>query len=117
MPTASGGVREDPNQRAVGATGRTNPRTTPRTSARSKAPQLPTLGPVDLDRADSALLERLPRIGPALAARIVADRQTNGAFGSLRGFERVRGIGPKLAQALAPLVTFSGIPRPSPVQR
>jgi DNA uptake protein ComE-like DNA-binding protein len=79
--------------------------------------QLPTLGPVDVDLADSAALERLPRIGPALAARIVSDRGARGPFGSLAGLERVRGIGPKLVQLLGPLVTFSGIPRPSTVQR
>ena len=86
-------------------------------AARTKAGQLPTLGPVDLDRADSAALERLPRIGPALAARIVSDRSANGPYGSLEGLQRVRGIGPKLAKSLETLVTFSGISRPSPVQR
>jgi DNA uptake protein ComE-like DNA-binding protein len=72
---------------------------------------------IDVDVADSAALEKLPRIGPALASRIVADRSANGPFGSLSGLERVRGIGPKMAASLAPLVTFSGNPRPSPVQR
>jgi DNA uptake protein ComE-like DNA-binding protein len=109
MSTASGAERDTPGRRAG--------RGTRRTADRNGAAKLPTLEPVDLDRADSALLQRLPRIGPALAARIVADRQTKGPFGSLHGFERVRGIGPKLAQSLATLVTFSGIPRPSPVQR
>lgn len=85
-------------------------------SART-AVQVPTLGPVDLDRADSAMLERLPRIGPALAARIVADRRINGDFGSLEALQRVRGIGPKLAQLLRAHVTFSGTPRHPPVQR
>jgi competence protein ComEA len=36
----------------------------------------------------------LPGIGPALSARIAADRQENGAFGSLEGLMRVPGIGP-----------------------
>ena len=79
--------------------------------------ELPTLDPVDIDRADSVMLERLPRIGPALAARIVADRRTNGEFGSLEALQRVRGIGPKLAQLLRAHVTFSGTPRPPPVHR
>ena len=77
----------------------------------------PTLVVVDVDVADSATLERLPKIGPALAQRIVSDRAVKGAFGSLRGLERVRGIGPKLAAGLASRVTFSGNPRPLPVQR
>jgi DNA uptake protein ComE-like DNA-binding protein len=72
---------------------------------------------VDVDRADSSTLERLPRIGPALAARIVADRGARGPFGSIEALQRVRGIGPKLAAGLRPLVTFSGTSRPSPVQR
>ena len=72
---------------------------------------------VDVDVADSASLERLPRIGPSLAARIVADRARRGPFGSIGALERVRGIGPKMVVALASYVTFSGTPRPSPVQR
>ncbi len=81
------------------------------------AREVPTLEPVDLDRADAVALERLPRIGPALAARIVDDRRLSGAFGSLEALQRVRGIGPKLAASLRGRVTFSGNPRPSPVQR
>jgi DNA uptake protein ComE-like DNA-binding protein len=86
-------------------------------SARGSVTEAPILEPIDLDRADSAALERLPRIGPALASRIVADRAERGPFGSLEGFERVRGIGPKLANLLRSRVTFSGIPRPTTVRR
>jgi len=81
------------------------------------ARQLPTLVPVDLDQADSAALERLPRIGPSLASRIVADRQRKGPFGSLEALQRVRGIGPKVAAHLATYVTFSGSSRPPAVLR
>ena len=63
------------------------------------------------------MLERLPRIGPALAARIVADRRINGEFGSLEALQRVRGIGPKLAELLRAHVTFSGAPRHPRVYR
>ncbi|WP_328745618.1 ComEA family DNA-binding protein [Geomonas anaerohicana] len=35
----------------------------------------------------------LPGIGPALSRRIMADRQENGAFGSVEGLLRVPGIG------------------------
>lgn len=68
-------------------------------------------GPVDLDRATVEELDALPRIGPALAARIVADRAARGAFGSLEAFGRVRGVGPAMLRQLAPLVTFSAAPR------
>jgi DNA uptake protein ComE-like DNA-binding protein len=69
--------------------------------------------PVDVDRASAAELEALPRIGPALAQRIVEDREVNGPFGSLEGLQRVRGVGPAMAAVLANSVTFSGTPRPS----
>ncbi len=63
---------------------------------------------VDVDRASAAELEALPRIGPALARRIVRDREENGPFGSVTGLLRVKGIGPKLVTHIAPYVTFSG---------
>lgn len=64
--------------------------------------------PIDLDVATAADIERLPRIGPALAARIVASRDSLGPFTSLEGLGRVRGIGPAMLRQLGPLVTFSG---------
>jgi competence protein ComEA len=69
--------------------------------------------PIDLDVASEAEIETLPRIGPVLAKRIVGDRNTNGPFGSLDGFQRVPGVGPSLAKALRDRVTFSGTARPS----
>jgi competence protein ComEA len=63
---------------------------------------------VDLDLATAAQLEALPRIGPALAARVVAARDSGGPFGSLEALGRVRGIGPAMLRQLGPLVTFSG---------
>jgi competence protein ComEA len=91
----------------------------PRTSRVASGPPRPSSppmgaasGPVDVDVADSASLERLPGIGPALAARIVADRAARGPFGSAEAWQRVRGIGPALARRLAAHVTFSGVPRP-----
>lgn len=70
---------------------------------------------VDLDVASAASIESLPRIGPALARRIVEDRITRGPFGSLQGLDRVRGIGPALQREIAPYVTFSMAGRPSNV--
>ena len=67
---------------------------------------------LDVDVASAAQLEALPGIGPALAKRIVEDRDTRGSFGSLANLRRVKGIGPTLAKTLEPLVTFSGTPRP-----
>lgn len=64
---------------------------------------------VDLDRASARELERLPGIGPGLAARIVADREAHGSFGGLAGFDRVPGVGPALLGRLAPHAAFSGV--------
>jgi competence protein ComEA len=68
---------------------------------------------VDIDVASAAEIEGLPRIGPTLARRIVADRDANGPFGSLDELTRVKGIGPAIARTIAPYVTFTLTPRPS----
>jgi competence protein ComEA len=78
---------------------------------RDTTPQLTS--PVDVDVASETDIERLPRVGPVLARRIVEDRTANGPFGSMEGFERVRGVGPGLAATLRDRVTFSGTARPS----
>lgn len=72
--------------------------------------------PLDLDVASASDLVQLPGIGPALAVRIVADRDSLGPFGSLEGLQRVRGIGPVLARRLAPHVTFRLPPRLTPTE-
>jgi competence protein ComEA len=82
-------------------------------SAAAPAPPLPARAalPVDVDVASAAQLESLPGIGPALARRIVAVRDSSGQFGSLDELQsRVRGVGPALAKRLASAVTFSGPP-------
>ena len=72
----------------------------------------PSAGRLDLDVATAAQIESLPGIGPVLAKRVVSDRETRGPFGSIANLRRVSGIGPALAGKLAPVVTFSGTPRP-----
>ncbi|WP_239026812.1 ComEA family DNA-binding protein [Geomonas oryzisoli] len=49
--------------------------------------------PLHPDLLEEAEWDLLPGIGPALSRRIVADRQENGAFGSVEGLLRVPGIG------------------------
>jgi competence ComEA-like helix-hairpin-helix protein len=65
---------------------------------------------IDVDRADVIDLTRLPRVGPALAQRIVAWREQHGAFGNMGRLDSVAGMGPKLLDAVRPYVTFSGGP-------
>ncbi len=64
----------------------------------------PTPGSINLNTASAAELERLPRIGPALAARIVDDRDRLGPFRRIEDVERVRGIGPAIRARIAPFV-------------
>lgn len=55
---------------------------------------------IDLNTADQAALETLPRIGPALAERIIAWREENGRFQSVDDLLAVPGIGEKLLEAI-----------------
>jgi competence protein ComEA len=72
----------------------------------------PPSEPIDVNTATAEQLDALPRVGPALAARIVADRDSLGPFDSLDALQRVKGIGPALARGLSPYVTFSTGLRP-----
>lgn len=78
----------------------------------AKAPASQPSGPVDLDTASEELIETLPRVGPALAKRIIANRDSLGPFRSIDGLRRVKGIGPATVTLLQPLVTFSRQARP-----
>lgn len=59
---------------------------------------------IDLNAASAADLEKLPRIGPALAERILTWRDENGRFTNVDDLSMVSGIGPKLLETLRPLV-------------
>ncbi len=50
---------------------------------------------IDLNTAGTAELESLPGVGPALAARILAQRQSRGPFRSVQDLLEVPGIGAK----------------------
>lgn len=59
---------------------------------------------LDLNRADVQDLDRLPGIGPVLAARIVEHRARHGGFRSVDELRAVRGVGPRLIEKLRPQV-------------
>jgi competence protein ComEA len=88
----------------------------PRTpsSRAARAPKLPATKalaprlPIDVNAATAAELERLPRVGPALAKRIIEWRETHGPFKNAEDLRHVRGIGPSTVRLLDSLVTFSG---------
>lgn len=61
-------------------------------------------GIIDLNSADATTLDALPRIGPALAERIVTWRDENGRFTSVDDLLSVPGIGEKIVDGLRDLV-------------
>ena len=67
---------------------------------------------VDLNAADEVALDRLPRVGPALAARIVADRAENGPFDDVSQLVRVAGVGPATLERLRPHLAAGAVADP-----
>jgi len=59
---------------------------------------------IDVNRASAEELARLPRVGPRLAKRIVADREERGRFATLADLRRVAGIGPVMLSSIGPFV-------------
>ena len=66
------------------------------------APAGPAL---NVNRATAVELEALPGIGPALARRIVADREARGPFAAVAALDRVPGIGPAMVARLGKWMT------------
>ena len=63
------------------------------------------LTPVNINTATAEELQTLPRIGPAMAQRIIAWREAHGGFRSVDELDAVPGIGPSMLENLRPLVT------------
>lgn len=61
-------------------------------------------GRIDLNTADAAALETLPRIGPAMAQRIIDWREANGPLKSADDLLAISGFGAKTVDALRALV-------------
>lgn len=64
---------------------------------------------INVNNADAATLQLLPSIGPALAGRIIADRELNGFYKDTTDLQRVKGIGPKTVEKLAGYMVFTVI--------
>lgn len=62
-------------------------------------------GLVNLNTADASALDTLPRVGPAMAERIIAWREANGGFSSVEDLLDVSGIGDATLEGLRDLVT------------
>ncbi len=63
-------------------------------------------GRVSINRADVAGLDTLPRIGPALAQRIIDWREANGPFTDVSQLMEVAGIGDAVYSGLVDLVSL-----------
>lgn len=61
-------------------------------------------GPISPNRAEAALLEQLPGVGPVLAERIVAHREANGPFETVEDLLDVPGIGEAKLSAIRDLI-------------
>lgn len=59
---------------------------------------------VDINTGGAAELEALPGVGPATAAKIIADREANGPFTSPEDIMRVSGIGEKKFESMRELI-------------
>ncbi len=68
----------------------------------------PAGGVVNINTADAAQLQLLPRIGPALAERIITFREANGAFASVDELVAVKGVGERSIETLKPYLTVKG---------
>jgi competence protein ComEA len=79
---------------------------TPPPPAAPAKPPAPVPAPINLNTATAADLEKLPGVGPAVAARIVEYRQKNGAFKKVEDLMNIRGIGEKTFLRLKPLITI-----------
>jgi competence protein ComEA len=62
-------------------------------------------GKVNLNTADLATLETLPRVGPAMAQKIIDWRTSNGRFSSVEDLLSITGVGQKTFEQLKDLVT------------
>jgi competence protein ComEA len=78
------------------------------TSAVSSAVAAEARRVVNVNTADASQLALLPRVGPAVAQRILDFRKENGPFKSPEDLMLVQGIGEKTYQLIKPYVAVAG---------
>ena len=77
-------------------------------AAASAQPVVAAEDRVDVNTADAEALDTVPGIGPALAGRIIAYRESYGPFRRIEDLQDVRGIGARSLERMAPYVTTGG---------
>jgi comEA protein len=65
-------------------------------------------GVVNINTASSDELQLLPRVGPALAGRIIEFREANGPFQTVDEILAVKGVGESSFEKLEPWIVTSG---------
>jgi len=60
---------------------------------------------ININTASSVELQKLPRVGPKVAQRIIDFRNQNGNFKSIEEIMKVRGIGEKIFKQIKDMIT------------
>jgi comEA protein len=60
---------------------------------------------ININTASSVELQKLPRIGPKIAQRIIDFRNQNGNFKNIEEIIKVRGIGEKIFKQIKDMIT------------
>ncbi|MGM0543507.1 MAG: ComEA family DNA-binding protein [Pseudomonadota bacterium] len=64
------------------------------------------VAPINVNSADTELLDELPGIGPSRAEAIIEERDANGEFENADDLTRVSGIGPATVDRMRDQITF-----------
>ena len=68
-------------------------------------PDSTSAGLININSATASELDSLPGIGPALSARIIEHRETNGPFRTIDDLEAVKGISERMVNEMRGLIT------------
>lgn len=109
-PAVAATMTQIPPSTATGAPLEAQQTPAPEVSAATNAPdvltpsQQPASFPININLASAEQLMALPGVGPVIAARIVAEREQNGAFMHIADIVRVSGIGTATFEKLKDLI-------------
>ena len=81
-----------------------------KSSSEQESPPVSQEAKININTATSEQLESLPGIGPAIAARIIEYRETNGPFERIDDIKNVRGIAEGRFADIADLITTGNEP-------
>lgn len=101
-PRDEAAIRASGSQKRIGQSATTT----------SELSSLISRGRIELNRAGREELMALPGIGPAMATRILSDRAENGFYARPEDLMRVKGIGPKTFERIAPYLSVEPFPGP-----